>query len=623
MKKILSLFIFGVFAFTLWGQTPYDTVQVYDPQAFTEMTTIDTANGQIISRKNNLNRRVNFNTLKKYAAPDVTLGWQATQFDTTGNAATYYNSFVTDSLGDVWFIDMETGYGRKLFDYSQDGIYGGSGSLIANTTVGGAYTLTFNGNVNSGTKLSVNNSGTSGSAISAYSTSTAINAQSISGTAGIFTSTNTAPILSQVTTTSTNTVTDGLTLQAASTGVGDTGYGVGISMQAETSSGVYEATHLQSRWTDATVGTHTSAFDIYNKNSAALERVLSLGGTGQLTLDGYAANAFNSADSALYVMATDETGDVWQTAVSGLGDGNGIYNAASTVAPVADMLVKLRTDSTFALAATNKTGYLNYVNTATSGDYFYGFYQALGTWGTMGMALMEKDSNIYQAFEFYDGGSPILTSQYGNGANKSVASLTLNATGTYEGSVEFSGQKNAVPYDYYIASTNPSTTSADTSFMVWIGNGTGADPSFIEMASISGSDSQTLSVSNDSLTISGGNTVRVSGNGFVRDSITGATLTVDLAKHNNALVVLKMESATSVTLTINNPWSSVSGSYPTQTGESGVYTFVFRGISGTDNVTWPANFYDMGGTALGTDALTAGTAYTCFYDPVEAKYYCK
>jgi hypothetical protein len=84
-----------------------------------------------------------------------------------------------------------------------------------------------------------------------------------------------------------------------------------------------------------------------------------------------------------------------------------------------------------------------------------------------------------------------------------------------------------------------------------------------------------------------------------------------------------MTSATNLTLTINNPWSSVSGAYPNQTGETGVYTFRFWGISGTDNVTWPANFYDMNDTALGTDALTTGTTYTCFYDPVEEKYFCK
>jgi len=105
--------------------------------------------------------------------------------------------------------------------------------------------------------------------------------------------------------------------------------------------------------------------------------------------------------------------------------------------------------------------------------------------------------------------------------------------------------------------------------------------------------------------------------------VTTTTITVDLAERNNAVVVLKMESATNLTLTINNPWGFATGSYPNQTGESGVYTFHFRGVSGTDNITWPANFFDMGGTALGTDALTTGAAYTCYYDPLEDKYYCK
>ncbi|MBK6622898.1 MAG: hypothetical protein IPG32_19305 [Saprospirales bacterium] len=86
-----------------------------------------------------------------------------------------------------------------------------------------------------------------------------------------------------------------------------------------------------------------------------------------------------------------------------------------------------------------------------------------------------------------------------------------------------------------------------------------------------------------------------------------------------------METCTSTTLTVNNPWSAtdIDATYPTFEGETGVYSFHFLGISGTDNITWPADFLDMNGTALGTDALTTGTMYTCYRNPVSAKYYCK
>jgi hypothetical protein len=140
----------------------------------------------------------------------------------------------------------------------------------------------------------------------------------------------------------------------------------------------------------------------------------------------------------------------------------------------------------------------------------------------------------------------------------------------------------------------------------------------------------TISFSRDSLSLSlesdaeAKKVVRIPGNGFLRDSITGATLTIDLKKYNNAVVVVKMESATNCTLTVNNPWSVLTdNTAPTYEGQTGVYTFHFIGTSGTDNITWPAAFLDMGGTQLGTDAITAGTAYTCYYDPVGAKYYCK
>jgi hypothetical protein len=98
---------------------------------------------------------------------------------------------------------------------------------------------------------------------------------------------------------------------------------------------------------------------------------------------------------------------------------------------------------------------------------------------------------------------------------------------------------------------------------------------------------------------------------FGVDSITGTTLTIDLEYQYQLVQEVDMTSATNLTLTISNP------------APGGVYTFHFLGTSGTDNVTWPANFYDAAGTALGTDALTTCVFYTCYYNPNNAKYYCK
>lgn len=127
----------------------------------------------------------------------------------------------------------------------------------------------------------------------------------------------------------------------------------------------------------------------------------------------------------------------------------------------------------------------------------------------------------------------------------------------------------------------------------------------------SGTDSQTLSTSNDSLTISGGNTVKLPITELLRDSVTTTTMTIDLETRYQKVVQIDMATATNLTLTINNPTNA------------GVYTFHFIGTSGTDNVTWPAAFLDAAGTALGTDALTTGTMYTCYYSSTDAKYYCK
>lgn len=71
MKKIFALFLFVVSFLTIQAQTPYDTVNVRDPQNFVEMTTVDTAYFQLIGRKANLNRRMSLTTLKNWILSGV------------------------------------------------------------------------------------------------------------------------------------------------------------------------------------------------------------------------------------------------------------------------------------------------------------------------------------------------------------------------------------------------------------------------------------------------------------------------------------------------------------------------------------------------------------------------
>ena len=197
---------------------------------------------------------------------------------------------------------------------------------------------------------------------------------------------------------------------------------------------------------------------------------------------------------------------------------------------------------------------------------------------------------------------PVILSQYGSGTFTGTPAKYLAVTATGEtievDTTGFGG--GAANLAYTGAADVIELDAGGTS--VFIAEGSGVD----------------VTQSGDTLTITG------KGTRFVQDSITGATLTVDLNEAPTAIISLKMTTATSVTLTISNPYGFLTDdTAPTYEGETGVYTFRFWGISGTDNVTWPANFYDMNGTALGTDALVTGTAYTCYYDPLANEYYCK
>ena len=137
-----------LFCAAAWGQTPYDTVNVYDPQNFTEMTTMDVANFQFIGRKNSLNRRMHPDTLRKWITPDVLQAWIGDPLDSVDVNSAYWDQFVTDSLGRVWFVDSD-GDAKKLRDPNESLVgtgsagymtYWNTGTTITNTDI--AYTST-------------------------------------------------------------------------------------------------------------------------------------------------------------------------------------------------------------------------------------------------------------------------------------------------------------------------------------------------------------------------------------------------------------------------------------------------------------------------------------------------
>lgn len=105
--------------------------------------------------------------------------------------------------------------------------------------------------------------------------------------------------------------------------------------------------------------------------------------------------------------------------------------------------------------------------------------------------------------------------------------------------------------------------------------------------------------------------------GFESDSIIAAqdTLTLDLESLGEKVFYIDMTSANATLVILLDNHSDPGNTVTT------VFTVHFLENSGTDPITWPSNFYDMQGTALGTDNIIAGTKYTLYYNPILDRWY--
>lgn len=123
----------------------------------------------------------------------------------------------------------------------------------------------------------------------------------------------------------TNTFMNVVDVSRATTGTAAAGLGGRIRYILEADNGgTSNAGYLGVKWSSAAVASLSSDFQVRLLGAGTeYDRLTLAGATGQLTLSGYAYTSLTSADSSLYVLTTDETGDVWKTPIDSLGSGGG------------------------------------------------------------------------------------------------------------------------------------------------------------------------------------------------------------------------------------------------------------------------------------------------------------
>lgn len=247
-----------------------------------------------------------------------------------GSVPTLQQVFNTENGGSI-LTKLDTiltaGFGLRM--------QGTSGtSLIINNTAGTGLNITAVAgiNVTAGAGAGVVASSTGTTAISGTAVSSAaiqgtstnsfgVNAISTNGYAihGITSTATTtfATMNLERSTAVTNTVLPVIQILRATSGTASNGIGTSMEFQTEVSDGqTFNSNTLVSKWTDATVGTRTSQFDITGINSAAVETYANFQ-TGSIVIVG------NGADT----LATN----AYARSLSGGGGGNTIYTGDGAV----------------------------------------------------------------------------------------------------------------------------------------------------------------------------------------------------------------------------------------------------------------------------------------------------
>jgi hypothetical protein len=250
------------------------------------------------------------------------------------------------------------------------------GSLLKTTTITGAgFGINFTNNTsvntanftNSSSGLAINASSASGNAVFASSSSGyALWGSSTTGIGGVF----------NINPSSTNTIAEAARMYRTTSGTPANGIGTFVGYYAENSDGSsQEAGKLAFKWTDVTLATRTSMFELYTTNTATSARKLALSGAGKLTLDTYGSGTHTG--TATYGLSVDASGNVIETSagISGITADNGLTaNTSSNVRLGGTLLQNTTIDATtsYQLTVTGTIGtrVLNVTNTGSGSAIF-------------------------------------------------------------------------------------------------------------------------------------------------------------------------------------------------------------------------------------------------------------
>lgn len=237
------------------------------------------------------------------------------------------------------FIGVDSGvcglYGPNVYTFRNGlnspvaGVAELGGTLLHNTTIDGtaSYSLTSTSSVagnaatfnvvNSGSGAGLVSNSIGNTAIFGISTNaTGVYGQSSSnyGVQGVSTSGIAASF--GIIPSSTFTQPLVMVLQRASSGTPANGIGATVEFEIQASDlNTHPTVQLRSLWSDVTVGTRTSRFEIWAVNSGSLNRKLALAGDGTLTLDTYGSGTHTGTPTRN--LAVDASGNVIEVSPAG------------------------------------------------------------------------------------------------------------------------------------------------------------------------------------------------------------------------------------------------------------------------------------------------------------------